>query len=719
MAGAILVVLISSFLDALAAQAGDLEWSWSSLRFSLGCLAPIIAVTAAGMAFILRRDDDRSLTRIAATIVAVSFFCRLAWISGFDSYQVNDFGYYLNCGMDVASSGKPWESRFCGPDNGLVYWQRSAFYTYPIALLFGKSLLAIKLVNVLLATLTAWIFFLAGKQILGAKTSAIGLLLFIWHPDLWYAMTLASHDFPGLFWLSVFFYTCVLLQRRLSGPDESRLILPLLSLCLGVSLFFLAATRSYHYGALLALVTYSIVHACLILTSGEVKTNEVTLSVPCRYNRQATRGERLRNAAVHTILLLVIPVLTYMAATSAFRRSFGPLAGSGDAGLPCYLSSIDVLGQGRYEEIDNWMTECPEVTSAERRAFAVRKVLHEVTHDPREFLRYLVRKSRTLCRGDDYLGWSTAEEPETWDTTRGQVKRVNNARLEEQSMMVFFAHGAVLLLVAWRLILYPALPFRLLETIPLLFSSLYYSMFLFLLETQSRYDIFLVFVFSWMAAQAILDLMERVGGKTSRKRVARVSSHLSAYAGGACLLAVLLCLFLGVSPMVADSYLTLRDQSGFEPAPRNEVVPSAMESPLISPVFVRNNYRQLMVAYPPGISLEAGSIMAVQRTFTIRPRARHHLRFFISTYAVRTEPFDAQMSWQDTSIGYVVAVNGKPIAAGDLATTDIRYCSFYPHSGLRFSPSMTIQLLLKNNARIERVGPDRGPLVSLEYIDLQ
>lgn len=718
--GAIFIVLIYLFIDSLIAQAPELSWSPKSLLFTGACFIPIIAANLIALVFILRRDDEKSLSRAALAILIFSLACRVIWISVFDSYQLSDFGFYLNCGADVALSGKPSDSHFCASDIGYLYWKRSASYTYPIALLFGKSLLAVKLVNVLLATIAAWIFFKAGKTIFGAKVASIGLLFFIWHPDLWYAMTLASHDVPALFWLAVFFYLCALLQRQLLSSSQSYLSLVGLSLCMGGAIFFLGIARSYHYGAILALSVYVIIHVCLLLTARKGRSGDVAVFLKQRYAGVVTGRERFKIAALHASLLLIVPLLVYLFAIRSFWAASGVHPQEDDAGFTCYLTSMDVLGENRYDEIDMWLTQCPQVGTNERTGYTIRKVLHDVTHDPHEFLLHLLRKNRVLNRVDDYLNWSTSQEHEPWDTTYGQVRRVNRTHLQEQALLVYFAHAAVLILVTLRFVLYPAVRFRLSEAIPILFSAMYYSMFLFLLETQARYEIFLIFIFSWMSAQAVLDLHRRRAGKSITESTSGTISRRSIYLGGAFLLAVTWCLFRGASSLVADSFLTLRDQSGFAEVPREEMAAAERGSPGVPPVFVRNNHKQLMLAYPTGISVEAGSIMAVQRTFAVRPNARHHLLFFLSTNEVRIAPFDRRIPWDDTAIEYLLALNGKSIAAGGLS--DIggnRYFSFYPQSGLEFSPKMTIQFILRNTTRIERVNPNRGPIVSLEYIDLQ
>jgi hypothetical protein len=715
--GAVLVFSMLLVFDRLVDQFSPLQGSLKAVLLSIAYILPPVAVSLIAIVLLFRCKDDRAISRIALALVAVSLLCRVIWVSVFDSYQVNDFGYYLQCGAHVVRTGSPNGSVFCDG----AYWKRSVFYTYPLVRFFGESLLAIKLANLLLATLTSWIFFLAGRIIFGARVAAIGLAFFIWQPDLWYAMTLASHDIPGLFWLGCFFYLCACLQHRLISPSGRWAPSVLLSLCLGGSIFFLEFSRSYQYGGILAVVLYGIVHAGLIVFAGRGGRSEMTRFLALRFPQDALKRDRLKVALVHAVLLVVIPLGVYRFASSAFWHIWKVQPTQGETGLICYLSVMDVLGTSNYEEINNWYDrQCPQIKGPEKTIFAMRKVLHDVTHDPREFLRHLQRKNRVLGNDDDYIEWSTYAQYEIWDTTHDQVRRINRSHLQEQYRAVGMAEVLVLALVLWRLLLYPGLAFRLSELILLSFSGMYYLMFLFLVESQPRYDIYLAFPFSWMAAQAVEDLRRRMAGGPVAEPSGFPHARRRLYLGGTAILAVLLSAYWGAAVLIAGSPLTLRDQSGFAPVSRDQILPEARKYPQVAPVFVRNSHKQLMLAYPPGITLKANSIVAVQRTFAIKEKASHHLRFFISNYSVREEPFDKLLSWEDTDLEYLVAVNGKIVAFGNVNNIrDNKYISLYPKDGLIFAPRMTIQLIVRNPEKIDLVEPYRGPLMSLEYIDLQ
>lgn len=177
--------------------------------------------------------------------------------------------------------------------------------------------------------------------------------------------------------------------------------------------------------------------------------------------------------------------------------------------------------------------------------------------------------------------------------------------------------------------------------------------------------------------------------------------------------------YWGAASVIADSSLTLRDQSGFTAdVPTGAVgVPSG---PRIPPVFVTNDHKALIVAYPGGTSVEAGSVLAVQRGFDVRGANHHVLAFFLSTAAVQVWPFDSTEHWDDQEIEYRVLANGVPLAAGLLSDLNgNRFVSVVSGPGLDFGRRVNLQLVLRNRTTIERVAQKRGPLLALEYVDLR
>jgi hypothetical protein len=716
--GATIIFLLASFIDPAVFQGRQFDWNTKTAIFVVACLAPILLSSLVFLFLIFRSENGKSITRAALLVLLFSFLARVAWISMFDSYQVNDFGAYLGCAQDVVSSGNPSASNLCGGAEE-AYWRRTAVYTYPIVLLFGPSLLALKLVNVCLATLSGLFFYLSGKSIFGARASAAALLFFIWHPDLWYAMTLASHDLPAIFWLSVFFFISIRLRQRLLKPPYAYAAICAHSAAIGVLLFLLGMTHSYQYGAILALGGCTLIHVVLLFISRSGEANDIAQSF--LYPRDAGFLKSAQIAAIHIFFLIAMPLLVYAAGAQLFARFAAPAelrASSG--GFTCYVSSIDVLGTTNYDEIANWLSQCPNIPPRERTAFAVRKVLHDMTHDPGQYLLHLVRKNRVLNQADDYLFWATSNEHEPWDKTYDQVKRINRFNLDKQATAIYIAHVILLLFVSWRLLLFPTLPFRMAEGIPIIFSATYLGIFLFLLESQGRYEIFLAFIFSWMAGQAVVDIHGRLHGRAASAKLHCRNPRWLVFAGGALCLSLLIGVYWLAAKIVADSYFTLRDQSGFTAVPEGKILDPDFAGLQIAPVFVSNNHKQLMLAYPAGVAVAPGTIMAVERSFRIHPNSRHHLRFFLSTKAATVEPYAQKIPWNDVDLKYLILANGYPIARGNLGNIqDNLYISVYQKLGLNFGSSVKLQFLIKNGSQIDRVGLDRGPVVALEYLDLQ
>lgn len=719
--GALLMLTAVLIVDNLINQLTNVNHGIKDLLVSFVWLSPILLISLIALAFILRCDDEKRLYRTGLIIILFSMLCRLAWVSVFDSYQVNDFGIYLNCGAETAATGRPEHSGFFAD----LFWKRSAFYTYPVALLFGKSLLAIKLVNVVLTTLTSFVFFRLGIALFSMRLATIGLLFFIWQPDLWYSMTLASPDIPGMFWLAIFFWICAVLQRRMTGievPSWTWGRLASVSLLLGVSIFFLDFTRTYHFAAILALGGYV---ACEVLRVFYTKQLAVNDRAQLGRRRNSPGGlilNRFRVAAVLAVLWLALPLGTYFSLNKVFWVVWKVSHESSRGDFLCDITTMEVMGTSTFEEVKDWATlQCPKVDSDERNAYAMRKLLHDLTHDPREYFRYLQRKNRDLGLADDYAEWSTYKEPEPLDTTVTQVKHINSKHIPEQRRAIALGHALVLLLVLWRMFLYPHPPFRRQEWIVILFSGCFYALILLLLESQPRYDIFLTFLLSLMAAQSLDDICRRILRKTAAPDTSPIASRYQLYAGGALLIAILVGVYWGASLAIRDSLFTLRDQSGFTQVPTGQLPAELKFSPLVSPVFVKNNHKELMLAYAPGSMVEAGSIMAAQRTFTVREEAAHHLRFFISVSVTTNEPYESKVDWTDTDLECFVAVNGKivirdklnKIARGNL------YVSLSLRDGMIFTPHTTLQFIIRNPSRIESVGAGRAPVAALEYIDLQ
>ncbi len=706
------ILLADSLIDQVAQIHGH---SKSALLSGLFIFVPATFVLLTVIVF-LKGEHRPWMSRIPLALIVIASLGRIAWVLYFDSYQNNDFGYYLRCAEDFVRTGNPADSDYCMP----VYWKRAAFYTYPIVALFGTSLLAIKLVNVGLLTLASWFFFKSAEMILGLQKAAIALSLFIWQPDLWYAATLASHDVPGIFWLSVFFYLAGLIHVRLRPMVLNWKALTFLSVCLGVTLFFLDVSRSYHYGAMVAWILYIAVRSILILARAEDCEHHGSWFREMSSPADPGTLQPWQRVRIQFLLLLMLPLAIYQVGIRAFWSRWDFSGYAEEKSVTCFISAIDVTGITEWSQTNNWQDrQCPLIPPEVRQIFALRKVLQDITINPLQYLRHLERKNRILGRVDDYiLAWATWPQPDPWDHSSGQVKRLNNRHVGEQAAAASMLQFLLLLLVIWRLVVLARLPFRLMEMLWISFSLTYYLMFLLLAEGQGRYDLFLIFPFACMSAHSIEDIWHRVA-RTKTHIQFHLKACLQMCMRGGIVLLILLAVFWGASRLISGSSLTLRDQSGFEQIPEGQLPLLSSQYSQIPPRFMVNNHKQLMLGYRPGSGVAADRILAVRKTFPLQNRPNHHLRFFISTYAVTQGDFELSVPWNFEDFEFTLLINGTQVDTGSLSEIqDNRYYSFEP-GRIRFSSPMMISLIIRNRKRLDPVTANRCPVIGLELIDLQ
>ncbi|HUL80282.1 MAG TPA: hypothetical protein VL691_23655, partial [Vicinamibacteria bacterium] len=153
---AILVALIV-VVDGLLG-CGAILAQFDDPRTGLLIALPVLATIALGAWLVLRAPDERRVRHVALAILAFSFLSRVVWVSLFDAYQTDDWGRYVRGALYALATGHPERSPFCRG----VFWTRIVANTLLPVWLFGPSLWAIKAINVLATTLTAWLWFETG-----------------------------------------------------------------------------------------------------------------------------------------------------------------------------------------------------------------------------------------------------------------------------------------------------------------------------------------------------------------------------------------------------------------------------------------------------------------------------------------------------------------------------------------------------------------------------
>lgn len=474
-----LVVAFHAFL----ANVTNLSWSPSSDLYPW--LAVILVVSSVYLVALFRAKKDSRIHLIALLFIGLTLVCRILWVHYFDAQQISDFRSYWNIGHSIVVDGVAAQS-----SQG-VYFLRSIFYTAPIQYIFGNSQQALELVNVFLVTVTMFIFYDFGRRAFSARIAAGALLFFFWSPDIWYGVTLASHDIAYLPWLAGLCWIMYWVDRKLYDKPGISIPLVLLSIGGGLLIFLLAVQRGYGrpaWVALLILLAYYLYDNYREYRANPVNESQGT-PVPGR--------ARLKEGLVLVLVLLIIPLGTYQLSKSVFIRSTDIWS---DSDLLTYISAKEVYGSDRWREMLAWRKEyAPLLPDDVRTEFSVRKLLSEVSSDPVETIRHVFRKNAVLANPTGTLSFSTRPAEDSW------VRRTNTDTVPMQRALHKVLAAILFFLLFLRLLLYPLFPLKRGSLFLVLFTVSFYAAILLFTEAQPRYSQFTVFLTSLFVAQLLFE----------------------------------------------------------------------------------------------------------------------------------------------------------------------------------------------------------------------
>lgn len=181
------------------------------------------------------RRDDTAWARAGVALLVAGCALNLVVALVFVTNQPDDFGIYYRCGLQSGAAGaiRLEACRSIYSDLGTVFWTRSAFYTFPIGLLFGESYLALRLSNAALQSgFLLGIWWLARSRI-GPRAPVLALPLAILSPERLHAIPLATSDNLALPLLALGFLLIVRLAERTRLRDAV-LLIPALALLIAV-----------------------------------------------------------------------------------------------------------------------------------------------------------------------------------------------------------------------------------------------------------------------------------------------------------------------------------------------------------------------------------------------------------------------------------------------------------------------------------------------------
>ncbi|MGV2334409.1 MAG UNVERIFIED_CONTAM: hypothetical protein LVR18_09945 [Planctomycetaceae bacterium] len=190
---------------------GHLCWSWfsilASIRDSLQYIFGILAAVALGCVLqvwfriVDRTDSERRLWGRMAIFVALIFLLKLGWLSTVNFIPRSDYLEYYRYGVQVASGD--WDAVQKDPSSAVasLYLRRAVVFAAPVAFVFGPSIAAFEIANVLLQCLTVMMFCLLVQRISGLRAAAYALPWLLIFPEFWYQAGTVTHNVAGYFWM--------------------------------------------------------------------------------------------------------------------------------------------------------------------------------------------------------------------------------------------------------------------------------------------------------------------------------------------------------------------------------------------------------------------------------------------------------------------------------------------------------------------------------------
>lgn len=431
-------------------------------------------------------------------ILLVATLARLVWVQHFDSMQVSDFGTYYACGLKMAWPNLALPDLDCGR----IYQIRAFFYSFPIFRVFGDSLKAIELSNIFLFLISSLTYLFLAIRLIGTNAAVLGLPVFCFFPDLFYSVTLTSHDNPGITYLGFGFALYLILQKQIEEKKWPTSLV--LSLALGLVLLLLMWQRSYHHP-----------FAAMML---------IGVFLPL------VNGDTFKAILPRVALLVAIPLFVFVVLGSYLKNQVITGPQNLSMSMSGYLTATQIDGSNRYSELSRWRAYVhPVLVKADRADTAIGKILVEWGQDPGLGLRHVQRKNRILSDGAGVYRFARRPLEPASDVTGGQVTVVNNQHTSIQRLWIAIFTIAGWLVILARLALVRSIPFKE-EEYPIWgFSVILYLLLLFIGEAQPRYNIFLIYplslsaglVFSYLFKTSPKNWLSSIGLIDARKLVLR------------------------------------------------------------------------------------------------------------------------------------------------------------------------------------------------------
>ncbi len=275
-----------------------------------------------------------------------------------------------------------------------IYYRRALVNLFPIYLLFGPSLLAVQLVNMVLHIFTGVMLFSFMKEWLKSRiTARLTFIFFLSVPISYLTFNFPSHDITGLFYMMLCFFLFGKIFSFIRKNDSLWKIV-VLSLLLGFLTFILELSRSLGTFVFYTLLLLFIIH--------------LVLSFSHPFNTK-----RILFVTKKITLLFLVPLLTYYLLKSEL------MSGNLNKGrfIMMFVASDTSEGKGgAYEDIADYKIYYRLIDPEDRDEMALGKYSSELHYNAFEFVELLLRKNHRLSRlGGDYWWTKTDKNNEFID----------------------------------------------------------------------------------------------------------------------------------------------------------------------------------------------------------------------------------------------------------------------------------------------------------------
>ena len=546
---------------------------------------------------------------------------KMIWILNVQTIQFSDYDLYWKIGKEMARGDWTTYAGVQGPLQTILV-ERSLLYFYPVALLTGGSSQGLYCFNVITQLGTLILFWVFVRRASSTPVATVAALLLTLHPDSWFSTTVACHDIPGFFWISVILCTGqLLLDSSLSQRRWLQIIL--VSAAIGAMNGILDIQRGFG----------PFIFLGMALT---VAWNWITAHRTLPYS--------LAGATC-----LLVTLFTWQFTAKQIRTELASRVGAmGSTSLTAYATSADSNTTAIWNEMQPWrFLYFPALNEQSRADVAFRKLLYEKLEKHADFRSHIYRKNDTFTGSGTMVLRAFAGRPDKWEAD-ADIVRFMWLKMRSSELLEATLRTLLLLGLAFPRKLYD----RPRELFLWLFSAGMYAVLLTVTESSPIYDAVLMFLLAMVGAHGCIRLAsgEKAAPQSVREWFPRLTIK---FIWGTVVIMVLCIVHIGIGEAVAASGRTfLRRVNADELADRS--ADWTICGTVSLPTDSQNGIR-------------AGVKSAEKFVFGRRNSSATGIRFALTggqrLYGI-TRVLD---EWNDIPVEYSVVVGGHSVKSGRLS----------------------------------------------------